>query len=208
IDAPYHLLPDGASLDEIDPRDYLASRTLVVDLTRSNPERRETVDGVEYHSQIDISDLPDDLNGYDAVLLVTGFGELIDRGYPMTRGADHHYPHVTKEAAEHISKVDSIRLIGIDSPSFDKPETNAAAHRVLLGRKPKPVLLLETLTCQRLRRAIQPLPHDILLTVEPLRAFGERPDGALASVYAYAASAADPGQFNAFVTSMRDTVFY
>ena len=191
LDAPYHLLADGASLDEIDPRHYLASRTRVVDLTNSKAsERRETIDGVDYHSRIDVADLPVDLGAYDALLFVTGFGALIDRGYPMTDGADHHYPNVTR-AAERIAGVSSIRLVGIDSPSFDKPETSAAAHRVLLGRRPAPVLLLETLTCERLRHALDPLPTEILLTVEPLRAYGERPDGALSSVYAYAAPGAE-----------------
>jgi len=204
LDAPYHLLADGASLDDIDPRHYLASRTRVVDLTNSNvPARRETVDGVDYHSRIDVADLPDDFAEYDALLFVTGFGALIDRGYPMAEGADHHYPNVTRAAAERIADVSSIRLVGIDSPSFDKPETNAAAHRVLLGRRPAPVLLLETLTCERLRRALDPLPAEILLTVEPLRAYGERPDGALSSVYAYAAPEAETSQFNSFVELMR-----
>lgn len=204
LDAPYHLLPEGASLDEIEPRHYLASRARVVDLTRSGAAaRRETVEGVEYHSRIDVADLPADLEGYDAVLFVTGFGALVERGYPMRPGADHHYPNLTRAAAERVASVSSIRLAGIDSPSFDKPETNAAAHRVLLGRRPMPVLLLETLTCERLRRAFDPLPREVLLTAEPLRAFGERPDGALASVYAYAAPEAEAAQFGAFVALMR-----
>jgi kynurenine formamidase len=204
LDAPYHLLADGASLDEIDPRQYLASRARVVDLTRSGArERRETIEGVDYHSRIDLEDLPDDLAGYDALLFVTGFGALIERGFPMKDGADHHYPNVTREAAARLAAVESLRLAAIDSPSFDKPETNAAAHRTLLGRRPSPILLLETLTCERLRRAFDPLPREVLLTVEPLRAYGARPDGALSSVYAYAAPAASATQFAAFVSLMR-----
>ncbi len=204
VDAPYHLLADGASLDEIDPRQYLSSRARLIDLTDSTAtERRETIDGINYHSRIDVADLPDDLEGFDALLLVTGFGALIDRGYPMTKDADHHYPNVTRAAAEMMASIQSIRLVGIDSPSFDKPETNAAAHRVLLGRRPTPVLLLETLTGERLRRALDPLPKEILLTVEPLRAYGQRPDGALSSVYAYAALGTDAGQFDSFVALMR-----
>jgi kynurenine formamidase len=208
IDAPYHLLADGASLDQIDPRSYLASRARVVDLTRSDPERREAVDGIEYHTCIDIADLPDSIQGYDALLFITGFGALIDRGYPMSAGADHHYPNLTKEAAERIASSESIRLVGIDSPSFDKPEAKAIAHRILLGRRPKPILLLETLTCERLRQALDPLPTEVLLTVEPLRAYGERPDGALASVYAYTAPEADLAQFNTFVELMRSAMVY
>lgn len=208
IDAPFHLLADGAGLDQIDPSQYLASRALVVDLTQpkgpSQKSRREKIDGLDYHSRIDIDDLPPNLEGYDALLFVTGFGALIDRGYPMTDGADAHYPNVTRAAAESIAPVSSIRLLGIDSPSFDKPETNAAAHRVLLGRRPTPVILLETLTCERLRRTFNPLPQEVLLTVEPLRAFGPCPDGALASVYAYVSEDGDKVGFQSFVAAVRE----
>lgn len=204
IDAPYHLISDGAYLDEIDPRHYLASWTRVVDLTGSTPERRETVEAVDYHSRIDVDDLPDALDGYDALLFVTGFGALIERGYPMKPGAESHYPNVTREAAERIAAVESLRLVAIDSPSFDKPETRAIAHRVLLGRRPAPILLLETLTCEPLRRALEPLPREVLLTVEPLRAFGEHADGALASVYAYAPGDITPEDFRQFVELIRN----
>lgn len=204
LDAPFHLLGDGAGLDEIDPRHYLASRARVVDLTQSKTSRRETINGIGYHSRIAVDDLPGDLEGYDALLFVTGFGALIDRGYPMTGGADHHYPNVTREAAERIVGIKSIRLVGMDSPSFDKPETKAIAHRILLGRRPTPILLLETLTFERLRRALNPLPREVLLTVEPLRAYGPRADGALASVYAYAATNPDAPEFALFMAMMRE----
>ncbi|HEY3132188.1 MAG TPA: cyclase family protein [Acidobacteriota bacterium] len=207
IDAPFHLLADGSTLDQVDPRQYLASRARVVDLTRptgpSHKSRREIIDGIDYHSRIDVEDLPDSMSGCDALLFVTGFGALIERGYPMHDGADHHYPNVTRAAADRIAAVPSIRIVGIDSPTFDKPETNAAAHRVLLGRRPTPVILLETLTCEGLRRAFNPLPKEVLLTVEPLRAFGPRPDGALASVYAYVAE--DGGdEFEKFIQTVKE----
>jgi len=207
LDAPYHLIAAGASLDEIDPMDYLVSMARVVDLSRSDPSRREAIDGVDYHSRIDVSDLPGDLDaetrGCDAVLFVTGFGALIDKGFPMTPAADEHFPNLTRNAAELIAGLSHIKLVAIDSPSFDKPETKAIAHRILLGRRPKPVLLLETLTCERLRGASPTLPERLLLTAEPLRAFGEKPDGALASVFAYAAVNADDGLFKAFAEGMR-----
>ena len=207
LDAPYHLIADGAGLDEIDPRDYLASLALVIDLTRSSVSRRESIAGIEYHSRIDVHDLPTDLKaaarGCDALLFITGFGALIERGFPMTAGADEHYPNLTREAAELVAGVPEIKLAAIDSPSFDKPETNAIAHRILLGRKPKPVLLLETLTCERLRRSVQPLPSRILLTAEPLRAYGKKPDGALASVFAYAPAPGQEGPFGEFADLMR-----
>ena len=198
LDAPFHLLQDGATFEQLDPRRYLALDAAVVDLTASaDPARRETVDGVTYHTCIDVPDLPSDIGDCEALLLVTGFAALYATGYPMRDGADAHYPHVTAAAAAVLAAQPRLRVTGIDGPSFDKPETHAAAHRILLGRRPDPVLLLETLTFERLRARRRPLPGRVLLTIEPLRAFGTDADGALASVYAYAP---EPGEDDTFRT--------
>jgi kynurenine formamidase len=205
VDAPFHRLADGATLDRIAPAHYLASRTRVVDLTASGAAaRRETVRGVDYHSLIDADDLPADLEGYEALLFVTGFGPLIEQGYPMTADADYHYPSVTAAAATRLASVASLRLLAIDSPTIDKPEADGIAHVTLLGRKWNPVLLVETLTCERLRRAASPLPSEGLLTVEPLRAFGPEPDGALASVYFYFARPGHEATLAAFSATLRE----
>jgi kynurenine formamidase len=218
VDAPFHLLGDGASLDQIPPAQYLANRARVVDLTaaakprRSAPEmspeareggRRETIDGVDYHSLIDADDLPSDLDACDALLFVTGFGALIDRGYPMRPDADYHYPSISADAAARLAAAPRLKLVALDSPTIDKPEANAVAHRTLLSRRPTPVLIVETLTCERLRRAVPALPREVILTIEPLRAFGPHPDGALASVYAWAApSNRERAEFDAFATTV------
>jgi len=190
LDAPFHLLPQGPTFEQLDPRHYLALDARLVDLTGTGPERRETAAGVNYHTRIDVPDLPADVDACEAVLLVTGFAALCAAGYPMHAGADAHYPHVT-------------RVAGIDGPSFDKPATNAIAHRLLLGRMPSPVLLLETLTFERLRAHVHPLPSRVLLTIEPLRTFGHDADGALSSVYAYAATPGQEAEFMAFSKAMR-----
>lgn len=204
VDAPFHRLAAGATLDRIAPAHYLASRTRVVDLTASAaPTRRETIHGVEYHSLIDEPDLPRDLDGYEAVLFVTGFGPLIEQGYPMTDGADEHYPSLTAAAATRLAAVGSLRLVAMDSPTVDKPPADGIAHVTLLGRTP-PVLLVETLTCERLRRAATPLPVEGLLTVEPLRAFGPDPDGALASVYFYFPRVGQQAAFETFSGALRE----
>jgi kynurenine formamidase len=203
LDAPFHLLQDGLTFERLDPRHYLALGARVVDLTASGPERREMVEGVDYHTRIDVDDLPPDLDRHEAVLFVTGFAALYASGFPMREGADAHYPHVTREAAERLAALPALRVAGIDGPSFDKPETDAAAHRVLLGRRPAPVLLLETLTFERLRAHVRPVPPRVLLTIEPLRAFGHDADGALSSVYAYAPEPGEQAAFDAFSSAMR-----
>jgi kynurenine formamidase len=203
LDAPFHLLPEGPTFEHLDPRHYLALDARLVDLTATDPARRETVDGVTYHTRIDADDLPADLVRHEAVLFVTGFAALYAAGYPMRDGADAHYPHVTREAAERLIALPGLRVAGIDGPSFDKPETRAAAHRLLLGRKPSPILLLETLTFERLRAHVRPLPTRVLLTIEPLRTFGTDADGALSSVYAYAPSPGEDAAFDAFSRAMR-----
>jgi kynurenine formamidase len=204
LDAPYHLLGDGATFERLDPKHYLAADAVLVDLTSTNPERRETVDGVSYHTRIDVSDLPAAISDCEAVLFVTGFAELYSRAYPMRDGADAHYPHVTRDAAERLAAQPRLRLVGIDGPSVDKPETHAAAHRTLLGRRPSPVLLLETLTFERMRRDSPVLPARVLLTVEALRAFGPGgQDGALSSVYAYAPGPGEAAAFASFSAAIR-----
>jgi kynurenine formamidase len=205
LDAPFHLLPDGASFERLDPSSYLVLRTRVVDLTRSAPDRRETIDGVDYHTRIDLLDLPADLEGFDAVFFATGFSGLYARRYPMTEGADAHYPNVSQDAARRLAAVESLRVAAIDAPSVDKPETDAVAHRILLGRQPNPVLLLETLTIERLRRRYRAaLPREVVLTVEPLRALGSiRQDGALSSVYAWLPEPGHEQFFSEFAEAMR-----
>jgi kynurenine formamidase len=204
LDAPFHLLAEGTPFEQLDPRGYLALDARLVDLTRTPPERRETVDGVNYHTRIDVDDLPRDLGDFEAVLFVTGFAALYAARYPMQPGADAHYPHITGEAARRLAALPGLRVAGIDGPSVDKPETNAEAHRVLLGRRPAPVLLLETLTFERLRARGSVLPTRVLLTIEPLRAFGRQADGALSSVFAYAPKPGEEAEFAAFSAAMRN----
>ena len=203
LDAPFHLLAEGAPFEQLDPRHYLALDARLVDLTRTGPGRRETVDGVNYHTRIDVDDLPSDIAGFEAVLLVTGFAALYPARYPMQAGADAHYPHITGDAARRLASIPSLRVAGIDGPSVDKPDTHAEAHRVLLGRRPSPVLLLETLTFERLRARLPVLPTRVLLTIEPLRAFGRQADGALSSVFAYAPMPGEEAEFAAFSAAMR-----
>jgi kynurenine formamidase len=204
LDAPFHLLADGSGFSGLDPSQYLALRARVVDLTRSDSTRRSVVEGVEYHTRVDVPDLPATLDGFDAVLLATGFCALYGRGYPMQPGADAQYPNITAAAAEALARLQGLNVVAIDAPSVDKPETLAIAHRILLGRRP-PVLLLETLTIERLQRAFPAgLPQEVLLTVEPLRALGSvRQDGALSSVYAYAPAPGEHAFFKEFSEALR-----
>jgi hypothetical protein len=58
LDAPFHLLPRGPTFEQLDPRHYLALDARLVDLTSSGNERRETVSGVNYHTRVDVADLP------------------------------------------------------------------------------------------------------------------------------------------------------
>ena len=52
---------------------------------------------------------------------------------------------------------------------------------------------------------VQPLPPRVLLTIEPLRAFGQDADGALSSVYAYAPTPGEEAEFAAFSKALRSS---
>ncbi|MFC6785467.1 cyclase family protein [Halobaculum halobium] len=128
IDAPAHMEPDGATLDEYEIADFRFDARLV-DLAGEGDEG-----GLDARAPITPSALPDDAGGADMLVLRTGWG-----GYwGDERYFDH--PYLTSAAARHVAGLDC--AVGLDTINPDPTPTAQAsddepdgvpAHRELLG---------------------------------------------------------------------------
>ncbi len=121
VDAPVHVHPDGATLDEL-PLGLFAGPALVLD--------------VSGRSVVDVDQVRD-AEGERIVLLHTGWDAFAGTG----REFDH--PFLTPAAAGFL-RAGGTRTVGIDTASVDAPDS-LAAHRVLLGTRADPGVLVENL---------------------------------------------------------------
>ncbi|HOP40586.1 MAG TPA: cyclase family protein [Geobacteraceae bacterium] len=122
LDAPSHMVPDGASLDEV-PLSLLMGRALVADL------RGCLEIGVR-----ELSAIP--LEGVDRLLLLTDNSGLWKR-----REFTRDYVSLNAEGAEYLVR-QGVRLVGIDYLSIERFGGDGSVHRTLLG---KGVVILEGL---------------------------------------------------------------
>jgi len=133
MDAPYHFVPGGATIDQI-PLDVLVNRAVVFHLPR------------EPYGKITAEDLSE-----SGVEVRPGCGVLIHTGWDrqwMTRAYYESWPHLTMDACEYLS-AKQITLLGLDTPSPDDPKEKIAFgevsphHYHLLSRG---IVLVEFLT--------------------------------------------------------------
>lgn len=161
VDAPYHVLADGARIDEMELSLFLGPAT-VVDL-RGLPPR----------SRIGWSQLEPEVEGGSILVLHTGWS----RHWRSPAYVDH--PHLSGDAAEAIVAA-GIRTVAIDAMSVDETPPPGGdpggypAHHVLLGAGG---VIVENLT--NLEAVDFPDP---LLSVLPIRLRGA--DGAPARAVA------------------------
>jgi len=113
VDAPYHFLADGATVDQL-PLDILMGKARVVEL--SNRERIE-------RPELEALDLRDDLR----VLLKTRMsGQLRHGEYQES------YVHLSEDAASYLVQA-GIKLVGVDYVSVDRHGTKEfPVHHALL----------------------------------------------------------------------------
>ncbi len=122
MDAPFHALADGITLEQVDPL-VLCGPAVVVKL--AVPEywhgitREEVQDWEKDHGEI---------RPGDAVLLFTGHAGKWERGYEEFIGKG--YPYLDPDAARYLAEK-KIRLLGTESINVDK--TGMESHRILLG---------------------------------------------------------------------------
>jgi arylformamidase len=114
VDAPYHFLADGATVDQL-PLELLIGRARVVDMT--------ALDRID-RADLERADLRDDIR----VLFKTRMsGQLRQPAF------QEDFVYLTPEAASYLAKV-GIKLVGIDYLSIEKfGSKDYGAHHALLG---------------------------------------------------------------------------
>jgi len=115
-DAPCHFVPDGASIDRIDPGIFIGAATVV---------------DIQVDADITAADLDAAIAHWPERLLIrtrnSAPGGVLDRGEPS-----EGFCGLTADAAE-LAADRNVKLIGIDSWSIGAATESAATHRCLLA---------------------------------------------------------------------------
>ena len=152
VDAPYHFLADGATVDQL-PLEILLGKARVIELPS-----RDRVD----RADLEAFDLRDDLR----VLFKTRMA-----GQMLRPQFQADYVYFTEDAATYLVQA-GIKLVGFDYLSFEKPgSAEFPAHHALLGAG---VVIVEGLDLSE----AEPGEYDLVCL--PLRLAGA--DGAPARV--------------------------
>jgi arylformamidase len=129
IDAPYHILDTGPTLDQIGVDRFIATG-IPVDLRRKGPREAITV--------YDLRPVEHNLDASSLVLLVTGWGHKRS----WTREWIYESPWLSTKAARWLVE-HGVRGVGIDHFSIGGTgDSNEEVHRILLGNN---LLVLEDL---------------------------------------------------------------
>lgn len=121
LDAPYHYIPTGTTIDKM-PLDGFQGECLIVDCLNIEPGDAIKV---EHFLPYD-----DKIKEGIIVLAVTGWGQK--RNY--TCEWYHEYPYVSKEAAEYLrdKKIKGFCIDTLSTGAYDQ-EPNGVPHGILLG---------------------------------------------------------------------------
>lgn len=123
VDAPSHVYPDGATIDEI-PLERFSGEAVVVDVSRPEPDEITVAD-------VESADV--EVRAGDIVLIYTGWGSKF--------GTEEYDPHpwLAEEVADYLVERD-VKLAAIDAFSPDRPSAyqpegwdEFPIHRKLLG---------------------------------------------------------------------------
>ena len=200
LDAPFHFYEQGADVAQLLNRaDTVADRPCVARLAvlegRAGTPAHFTRNGVSYVEKVTAADLPSpaDLDGAEALLVLTGFGRVMaaqPEGH-FSGDADgfYHVPWLDDGAVERIL-ASGVKLVGLDSMTVE-PQLGGQPHRMgsdvhfrLLGHAP-PVLILEGLNGSRLREQVGFVPKRGLLHIVPRRVNALGADAAHSRVFLY-----------------------
>jgi kynurenine formamidase len=197
IDMPLHFIEGAADLEAVlnNPAYRINGPMLTRVLDLSNwpdPAAMYERDGVRYCQHVSAEMLPPvtELRPYDALLLLTGFGAVLDRGsehiHPDAEGF-YHLPGVTVEVAERVVEA-GLTLLGIDCTTVERQtqgnplRMTGDVHPVLLGNDP-PVFILEGVSGARMAARAGFIPAEGVLEVIPRRTNAAGADAAHARVF-------------------------
>jgi kynurenine formamidase len=197
IDMPLHFIEGAADLhDVLDNPAYRINVPMlarVLDLS-TWPESQYcyTFDGVRYCEQVTVEMLPtvEELQQYDALILLTGFGAVMRRGteaFHTDAAGFYHLPYVTTEVAQRVADA-GLALLAIDGPTVERQtqgtplRMTSDVHPILLGHEP-PVFILEAVTGDRIAPQAGMLPSEGMLEVIPRRTNAVGADAAHARVF-------------------------
>ncbi len=132
IDAPYHFVPDGKTID-LFPPSYFVGIAYILDAPKNPLESVTSEDLLKYETEIEKSDFLFIRTGWES-----RWGKL---DYTWA------YPFITEDAARYILK-NKIRIIGTDTVSPDPSvksglRKGSPVHSLLLSKN---VLIIENLT--------------------------------------------------------------
>jgi kynurenine formamidase len=197
IDMPLHFLentPDlAAVLNNPAYRLNLPMRARVLDLSVwPDAQCFYTQNGVRYCERIGLEMLPpvSDLQPYDALVLLTGFGAVMRQGsehfHPDADGF-YHLPYITVEVAQRVA-ASGISVLAIDCTTVEcqtqgQPlRMTGDVHPVLLGHEP-PVFILEGVAGDRIAPQAGFVPTEGMLEVIPRRTNAAGAEAAHARVF-------------------------
>lgn len=200
LDVPFHFDGDGDDLAAVlnraeSPADRPCLARVVHlggDTTLPGAYGR---DGVDYCEAVSAEVLPSagELRGYEALVLLTGFGEVMAKydGIPFTQDSDgyYHIPWLTADAVALILEA-GLSLVAIDSNTVEE-QTSSEPHRMsgdahhsLLGHQP-PVLIMECLHGVGMAEKVGFLPGEGLFQMVPRRVNAKGADAAHSRAFLY-----------------------
>ena len=197
IDMPSHFLEHTPDLEAVlnNPtyRLNLPMRARVLDLsTWPDAQCFYTQNGVRYCERVGLEMLPpmSDLQQYDALVLLTGFGAVMRQGsehfHPDVAGF-YHLPYITVEVAHRVAaagiSVLAIDCVTVECQTQGHPlRMTGDVHPVLLGHEP-PVFILEGVAGDRIAPQAGFVPTEGVLEVIPRRTNAAGAEAAHARVF-------------------------
>lgn len=144
IDAPFHKLPGGKTIDQY-PNEKFENYAYLLDLSqgqRFRPKREITPEDLEGICEFVTAE------SQTAIILYTGFcdemQELDNKLSPEEKlRFEKSFPYLSQQAANYLcEKIPNLNLIGIDSFAIDPQGSNSEVHRIFFE---KDILPIETL---------------------------------------------------------------